>query len=130
MSDFKTNNKDGDEFYDRRSKSFDEKFCESCGAIIKKEAEMCVKCGVRQDTQNSVSTQTQSKSRLTYVLLGVFLGTLGIHNFYAGYTGRAIAQLLISIFLGWLIIPIFAVLIWAIIEVIAIKNDAQGANFS
>lgn len=30
------------------SKGLDEVFCRSCGAIIKKEAEICVKCGVRQ----------------------------------------------------------------------------------
>jgi len=30
------------------TKGIDEVFCRSCGAIIKKEAEICVKCGVRQ----------------------------------------------------------------------------------
>lgn len=30
-------------------------------------------------------------------LLGIFLGSLGIHNFYLGYTGKAVAQLLITI---------------------------------
>ena len=29
-------------------KAQDEKFCSSCGAAIKKEAEICPKCGVRQ----------------------------------------------------------------------------------
>jgi len=33
---------------DIREKAVDEKFCSSCGAIIKKEAEICPKCGVRQ----------------------------------------------------------------------------------
>lgn len=30
------------------TKGIDEKFCLSCGAVIKKEAEICPKCGVRQ----------------------------------------------------------------------------------
>ena len=34
------------------------------------------------------------KSRLAYILLAILLGTLGIHNFFAGYTGKGIAQLL------------------------------------
>ena len=38
-----------------------------------------------------------AKSRLAAGLFGVLLGALGIHNFYLGYTGRGIAQLLISI---------------------------------
>lgn len=32
-----------------RSKGQDEKFCRSCGGIIKKKAEICPKCGVRPD---------------------------------------------------------------------------------
>lgn len=39
--------KDSDEYYDRRNKEGDEGFCYSCGAVIKKEAEICPKCGVR-----------------------------------------------------------------------------------
>ena len=68
------------------------------------------------------------KSRTAYVILGIFLGTLGIHNFYAGYTGRAIAQLLLSIlscgylsFISW---------IWAIIEVCVVKQDSSGVQFT
>src|SRR6266702_1049762 len=37
------------------------------------------------------------KSRTTYIVLGIFLGALGVHNFYAGYTGRAIGQLCLSV---------------------------------
>ena len=37
------------------------------------------------------------KSKLAVGLLGIFLGGLGIHNFYLGYTGRAWAQLLITV---------------------------------
>ncbi|HEV3439346.1 MAG TPA: TM2 domain-containing protein, partial [Gemmata sp.] len=37
------------------------------------------------------------KSRLAYILLGVFLGTWGVHNFYAGRTGPGAAQLIITL---------------------------------
>ena len=70
------------------------------------------------------------KSRVAYVLLGLFLGGLGIHNFYAGYTGRAVAQLLISVFLFWLIFPLVIVGIWALIEVIVVTRDASGQAFT
>src|SRR5262245_8287875 len=30
-----------------------------------------------------------ARSRTTYIVLGIFLGAFGGHNFYAGYTGRA-----------------------------------------
>lgn len=35
----------------------------------------------------------QPKSKLVAGLLGIFLGSLGIHNFYLGYTQKAIIQL-------------------------------------
>lgn len=69
------------------------------------------------------------KERLAYVLLGVFLGALGIHNFFAGYTGRAVAQLLVTILLGWLVFPLVAVWIWNLVEVVTVKQDADGVPF-
>src|ERR1051325_6032222 len=38
------------------------------------------------------------KSRTTYIVLGIFLGVFGIHNFYAGYVGRATSQLCLALF--------------------------------
>lgn len=35
---------------DQPIKAQDEKFCSSCGSAIKKEAEICPKCGVRQSS--------------------------------------------------------------------------------
>ena len=68
------------------------------------------------------------KSRVAYVVLGVLLGSLGIHNFYAGYIGKGIAQLLISILsAGFLSLISW---IWAIIEVCTVTKDAKGVPFS
>ena len=71
-----------------------------------------------------------SKSRTAYVLLGLFLGSLGIHNFYAGYTGRGVAQLLITLFGVWFCIPWVAVMVWVLVEVCSVTHDAQGNQFS
>lgn len=71
----------------------------------------------------------QNKSRTAYILLGIFLGTLGIHNFFAGYTGRGIAQLLTSVLIGWLIIPLLAVWIWVLVEICTVTTDANGMPF-
>lgn len=68
------------------------------------------------------------KSRLAYILLGVFLGSLGIHNFYAGYTGKGIAQLLMTILSGGLLwLPVF---IWVLVEICTVTKDAQGVDFT
>lgn len=37
------------------------------------------------------------KSRLVYILLGIFFGELGIHDFYAGYAGKGLMKLLLSL---------------------------------
>jgi TM2 domain-containing membrane protein YozV len=73
---------------------------------------------------------TSQKSRTTYVLLGIFLGGLGIHNFYAGYTGKAITQLLIFTLLFWTAIAPLVICIWVIVEIFTIKFDSSGAEMS
>lgn len=67
------------------------------------------------------------KERVVYVLLAVLL-PLGIHNFYAGYTSRAIWQLILAIPIGIVTcgISAFAVWIWSIVEAITVTHDAQG----
>lgn len=70
----------------------------------------------------------QAKSRVAYILLGLFLGGLGIHNFYAGYTGKGVAQLLLTLFLFWTIVVPIGVGIWIIIEVITVDHDSMGVR--
>ena len=69
-----------------------------------------------------------AKSRTTFVVLGVFLGMFGAHNFYAGYTGKAVGQLCLSILtLGYLLVVSW---IWAIIEICVVEKDSAGLQFS
>lgn len=67
-----------------------------------------------------------AKSRLTAGLLGIFLGALGVHRFYLGYTSIGVLQILVTIAtcgIGGF---------WGIIEGIlilsgsGIKTDADG----
>ena len=67
------------------------------------------------------------KNRVVFVLLAVFLGALGAHNFYAGYTKKAVIQLCITVFscsiggiISW---------IWAIVEACTVKQDDDGVEF-
>lgn len=68
------------------------------------------------------------KSRLAYILLGLFLGGLGVHNFYAGYNGKGIAQLLMSLLSVGILAPV--VCIWVIVEIITVTKDVKGIPFS
>lgn len=67
----------------------------------------------------------RKKSRGTFIILGVFLGVLGVHNFYLSTVGsniRGLLQLITSlclIFIGGIMAPAF-VLPWTIIEVLIV----------
>lgn len=119
--------------------------CKTCGMGLEIPDEYqgqtgkCNHCGNPvavpfQQPQNTPTPQIlmvrQAKTRFVYILLGLFLGHLGLHNFYAGYTGRAFAQLLITLCLFWLIIPLFIVAIWVWVELFVITNDATGQPFA
>lgn len=81
-----------------------------------------------ENTTNTTST-SNGKSKMAAGLLGIFLGSFGVHNFYLGYTGKAIAQLLITLLsCGFLA---FVSSIWGLIEGIliltgSINTDADG----
>ena len=106
-------------------------FCSNCGTDISEKAAICMKCGVPTGVAAVLpaSAAAGAKSRVTFILLGLFLGALGIHNFYAGHTGKGVAQLLITMFGFWLIFPLFVVWIWVLVEVITVKADSQGIAF-
>jgi TM2 domain-containing membrane protein YozV len=82
-----------------------------------------------QQPQQPTYTAADQKSKMAAGLLGIFLGSLGVHNFYLGYTGKAVAQLLISLLsCGTLAI---ASEIWGLVEGIqiltgSINTDAKG----
>ena len=70
----------------------DQKICHSCGAAVKKLAEICPKCGVRQHGL---------VNKPALLLITFFLGGLGAHKFYLGKWVQGIFYLLFF----WLWIP-------------------------
>jgi TM2 domain-containing membrane protein YozV len=69
----------------------------------------------------------QPKTRVVFVLLGIFLGVFGVHNFYAGYVKKGTIQLCLSLltcFYGAVISWV-----WAIIEICVTSKDADGTQF-
>ncbi|EKR73825.1 TM2 domain-containing protein [Leptospira noguchii] len=90
---------------DNISKGVDEIFCSSCGAVIKKAAEICPKCGVRQKG-------SQSDNWLVTFLLCLFLGVLGVHRFYTGKIGTGILMLITGGGCGiWTLIDLIMILL-------------------
>ena len=104
-------------------------FCSHCGAEIADKAVICVKCGVATGV-NKIPVNTDVKSRLIYIVLAIFLGCFGIHNFYAGYTGKAVAQLLICLLIGWLILPLLGLFVWIVVDICTVTKDANNVPFT
>lgn len=59
---------------------------------------------------------TGEKSKIAAGLLAIFLGTLGIHKFYLGYTSAGVIMLLVSIIGAFLIVGPFIMAVIALIE--------------
>lgn len=83
--------------------------------------------GVTSDSpfQGGVIGGASGKSKVAAGILGIFFGGFGIHNFYLGYTKKAVAQIAVTFFtmgLG---------AVWGFVEGIliltgSINEDAQG----
>jgi TM2 domain-containing membrane protein YozV len=69
-------------------------YCPNCGAPTAPGAAVCVKCGV---ALAQAVPEGEQKSKLAAGLLGIFLGGWGIHNFYLGFTTKAIIQIVVTV---------------------------------
>lgn len=106
-----------------------ENFCRSCGAPISNGNNNMGQPQQFQSYQQNPGAPIEQKSKLAAGLFGIFLGAFGVHNFYLGFTGKAVAQLLISVLSCFALS--FVSVIWGLIEGIlilsnSIKYDAKG----
>lgn len=91
----------------------DEKHCHECGEIIRARAEICPKCGVRQQgrslaqgSPDDPAVRQASGNKLAAGLCGILLGALGVHKFILGLTTPGVIMLLVSLLTcGWGAIP-------------------------
>ena len=125
-------------------------FCTNCGNKLNLNDTVCSNCGkeikdrvVREEVKaekvedkeftdvksEKQNVNLQAKNKIVAGLLGIFLGGFGVHNFYLGYTGKAVAQLLITVLSCCMLS--FVSSIWGFIEGILILSgnidtDANG----
>lgn len=99
--------------------------CSNCGSPISPSDNVCSNCGANIIHNVNVSyTRYEQKSKIAAGLLGIFLGGFGVHNFYLGYIGKGIAQIISTFCFG-------IGFIWGFIEGIliltgSISTDANG----
>ena len=131
-------------------------YCRNCGNEMIQNAVVCVKCGVSKGTGNfycphcgketnpvaavclscgcslaNTNASENAKSKLVAGLLGIFLGGLGIHDFYLGNTQKAIIHILLAtvgalVFVGPVISGIWGLVDGIFILTGKISVDANG----
>lgn len=110
-------------------------YCTNCGEQIDDKAIACPYCGTKthnaRNAQNSNSYHPMSRSKIAAGLLGIFLGTWGVHNFYLKRNSQAVAQLLLGTIGIVIIIGPMISGIWGLIEGILIlagdiDEDGEG----
>lgn len=114
--------------------------CTNCGAVLQPNENQAQMNGMQQPYQQQQYQQQyqqpyygqqmqqvnpNAKSKMAAGLLGIFLGGWGVHNFYLGNTGRAVAQIIVTI------VTCGIGSIWGLIEGImiltgSINTDANG----
>lgn len=110
-------------------------YCQNCGKAIPQNAVVCMNCGV--STAEDASLDPSAKSKIAAGLFGIFLGAFGVHNFYLGYTSKAVLQLVLTIVgfilscIGIGVLLVAGIEIWGLIEGImilagSIKTDGSG----
>lgn len=88
-------------------------FCANCGAPMAAEAEVCLNCGV---AVKKAANDLGGKDKTTMILICLFLGGLGIHNFMMGETKKGVVKIVASLCFG-----LGAIL--ALIDLIKIATD-------
>ena len=100
------------------------KYCQNCGVEVAEGAAVCVNCGF---ALTNAAVGGEAKSKLVAVLLAFFLGSIGIHDFYLGYTKNGIIKIVLSCCTG------VGGSIWALVDFIrlltgSLHTDANGVE--
>ena len=92
-------------------------YCSNCANPVDPGDVACPACGYPLQGE-----KPKYKRRILAGILGILFGGLGLHNFYLGFTGKAMAQLMISLIsLGTLS---FISVIWGAVEGIRCLTDS------
>lgn len=83
--------------------------CDQCQAKKEQEKQQAKQAeyqrqqgGYQQNQQQTWQVPPNAKSKIAAGLLGIFLGSLGIHKFYLGYTTPGLIMVLVSVIGGFL----------------------------
>lgn len=71
-------------------------FCSNCGNTVAPNADVCMNCGVALKKSGNLNGQ----DKIVIILVCLFLGGLGIHNFMMGETKKGVFKIIMSLCCG------------------------------
>ena len=99
------------------------KRCPMCGEEILAVAKKCKHCGEYLDQvsrQIAGSNPSYNVDRVSYTLVGLFLGCIGIHNFMDGNTRSGFGKIIIAV------LALFFLIVWGVRGIPAVMSGLLG----
>jgi len=118
----------------RPAKQLDEQFCHSCGNVVKREAVICVHCGVALSGQAGAYSAAvrpvvpMPKDKTVAVLLAVFLSFFTWLYTYKKDAWKFWTNFGLNFVFWWTVVMPLASWIWSIIDV-AVKDETFYRDF-
>ncbi|MBQ4128594.1 MAG: TM2 domain-containing protein [Ruminococcus sp.] len=78
-------------------------YCANCGQAVAPEATVCLNCGVavtNQAQQKDLDGKLGNYDKIVMIIVCLFLGGLGIHNFMLGETKKGVFKIIMSLLCG------------------------------
>ena len=106
-------------------KGADEKFCSSCGEIIKQQAEICPHCGVRKLEPESTSSANEKNPGLAAIASFLFTGLGQIYN---GEIGKGVLFIIVQIINIGLMLVVIGFLTFPLVWIYGIYDAYKTAE--
>ena len=91
-----------------------DKFCSNCGKEIAPNQDVCMNCGF---SVKKPGGNLNGQDKIVMILVALFLGGLGIHNFMMGENKKGVFRIIMSLLCG-------IGYIFALIDLVKIATDS------
>ncbi len=98
-------------------------YCQNCGATTTEGQVVCLNCGF--SLQSKDSSEESERNMYIAAALAFFLGSIGIHDFYLGYTKRGIIKVVLTVALAIIVIGPAISSIWSLVDFIKILSGSM-----
>ena len=106
-------------------------YCGNCGEQVQPQQAVCTNCGCvvneakrqAEAAQARTNDQIGGQDKIVVLIVAIFIGTLGIHNFMMGETKKGVFKLVMSLVGGWLCgLGVAVSLVFTIIDIVKIAS--------